>query len=80
MMLAVYPAWMRAEARATESGRLLARASQLAALESAYDCSVFVFRDHDSMAGMAQQVLSVLQVLQVYREIQVLLVLLVRQD
>jgi pimeloyl-ACP methyl ester carboxylesterase len=33
-------------------------AHQLAALESAYDCSVFVFRDHDSMAGMAQQVLS----------------------
>ncbi len=33
-------------------------AHQLAALESAYDCSVFVFRDHDSMAGMAEQVLS----------------------
>ena len=33
-------------------------AHQLAALESAYDCSVFVFRKHDSMAGMAQQVLS----------------------
>jgi pimeloyl-ACP methyl ester carboxylesterase len=33
-------------------------AHQLAALESEYDCSVFVFRDHDSMAGMAQQVLS----------------------
>lgn len=33
-------------------------AHQLAALESAYDCSVFVFRDHDSMAGMAHQVLS----------------------
>ena len=28
-------------------------AHQLAALESAYDCSVFVFREHDSMAGMA---------------------------
>ena len=37
MTLAVYPAWMRAEARATESGRLLARASQLAALESERD-------------------------------------------
>ena len=33
-------------------------AHQLAALESAYDCSVFVFREHDSMAGMAEQVLS----------------------
>lgn len=33
-------------------------AHQLAALESAYDCSVFVFRKHDSMAGMAEQVLS----------------------
>ena len=31
---------------------------QLAALELAYDCSVFVFREHDSMAGMAEQVLS----------------------
>lgn len=33
-------------------------AHQLVALESAYDCSVFVFREHDSMAGMAEQVLS----------------------
>ncbi|PIT78186.1 alpha/beta fold hydrolase [Limnohabitans sp. G3-2] len=35
-------------------------AHQIAALQSAYDCRVFVFREHDSMAGMAQQVLSVM--------------------
>ncbi|OYU13559.1 MAG: alpha/beta hydrolase [Comamonadaceae bacterium PBBC1] len=33
-------------------------AHQIAALQPAYDCRVFVFREHDSMAGMAQQVLS----------------------
>lgn len=33
-------------------------AHQIAALQSAYDCRVFVFREHDSMAGMAHQVLS----------------------
>ncbi|WP_143474018.1 alpha/beta fold hydrolase [Limnohabitans sp. B9-3] len=33
-------------------------AHQIAALQSTHDCRVFVFRDHDSMAGMAQQVLS----------------------
>lgn len=33
MTLALYPAWTRAEARAAESGRLLARASQLSVLE-----------------------------------------------
>ena len=31
---------------------------QIAALQTTHDCRVFVFRDHDSMAGMAQQVLS----------------------
>ncbi len=31
---------------------------QLAALGATHDCQVFVFRDHDSMAGMAEQVLS----------------------
>ncbi len=34
---AVYPAWTRAEARAAESGRLLARASQLSMLEAERD-------------------------------------------
>ena len=33
-------------------------AQQIAALQATHDCRVFVFRDHDSMAGMAQQVLS----------------------
>lgn len=33
-------------------------AHQIAALQADYDCRVFVFREHDSMAGMAQQVLS----------------------
>lgn len=33
-------------------------AHQIAALQSTYDCRVFVFRDHDTMEGMAQQVLS----------------------
>lgn len=33
-------------------------AHQIAALQSDHDCRVFVFREHDSMAGMAQQVLS----------------------
>ena len=33
-------------------------AHQIAALQTTHDCRVFVFRDHDSMAGMAQQVLS----------------------
>lgn len=33
-------------------------AHQLAALGATHDCRVFVFRDHDSMAGMAAQVLS----------------------
>ena len=33
-------------------------AHQIAALQATHDCRVFVFRDHDSMAGMAQQVLS----------------------
>jgi pimeloyl-ACP methyl ester carboxylesterase len=33
-------------------------AHQLAALGATHDCKVFVFRDHDSMAGMAGQVLS----------------------
>jgi pimeloyl-ACP methyl ester carboxylesterase len=32
-------------------------AHQVAALADTHDCSVFVFRDHDSMAGMAAQVL-----------------------
>jgi pimeloyl-ACP methyl ester carboxylesterase len=32
-------------------------AHQLAELRATHDCSVFVFRDHDSMAGMAEQVL-----------------------
>ncbi|MEY2795771.1 MAG: hypothetical protein RIR10_1487 [Planctomycetota bacterium] len=36
-MFAAYPAWMRAEARATESGRLFARASQLVMLEAERD-------------------------------------------
>lgn len=31
---------------------------QIAALQATHDCQVFVFRDHDSMTGMAQQVLS----------------------
>ena len=31
---------------------------QIAALQATHDCQVFVFRDHDSMNGMAQQVLS----------------------
>ena len=33
-------------------------AHQIAALQATHDCQVFVFRDHDSMAGMASQVLS----------------------
>lgn len=33
-------------------------AHQIAALQATHDCRVFVFRDHDSMAGMAQQVLA----------------------
>lgn len=33
-------------------------AHQLAALRDTHDCRVFVFRDHDTMAGMAEQVLS----------------------
>lgn len=33
-------------------------AHQIAALQADYDCRVFVFREHDSMAGMAHQVLS----------------------
>lgn len=33
-------------------------AHQIAALAATHDCRVFVFRDHDSMAGMAGQVLS----------------------
>jgi pimeloyl-ACP methyl ester carboxylesterase len=33
-------------------------AHQTAALSATHDCQVFVFRDHDSMAGMAEQVLS----------------------
>jgi pimeloyl-ACP methyl ester carboxylesterase len=33
-------------------------AHQIAALSAAHDCRVFVFRDHDTMAGMAGQVLS----------------------
>ncbi|MEN9630648.1 MAG: 3-oxoadipate enol-lactonase 2 [Pseudomonadota bacterium] len=33
-------------------------AHQLAALQATHDCQVFVFRDHDSMSGMATQVLS----------------------
>jgi pimeloyl-ACP methyl ester carboxylesterase len=33
-------------------------AHQVAALQATHDCRVFVFRDHDSMAGMAGQVLS----------------------
>jgi pimeloyl-ACP methyl ester carboxylesterase len=33
-------------------------AHQLAALQRTHDCQVFVFREHDSMAGMADQVLS----------------------
>ena len=33
-------------------------AHQIAALGATHDCRVFVFRDHDSMAGMAGQVLS----------------------
>jgi pimeloyl-ACP methyl ester carboxylesterase len=33
-------------------------AHQIAALGATHDCKVFVFRDHDSMAGMAGQVLS----------------------
>lgn len=33
-------------------------AHQISALQSAYDCRVFVFREHDTMAGMAKQVLS----------------------
>jgi pimeloyl-ACP methyl ester carboxylesterase len=33
-------------------------AHQLAALQAKHDCQVFVFRDHDSMSGMATQVLS----------------------
>jgi len=33
-------------------------AHQIAALGATHDCQVFVFRDHDSMAGMAEQVLS----------------------
>jgi len=33
-------------------------AHQIAALQADYDCRVFVFRAHDSMAGMAHQVLS----------------------
>ena len=37
MTLVAYPAWMRAEARSAESGRLLARASQLAMLEAERD-------------------------------------------
>jgi hypothetical protein len=32
-------------------------AHQLDALADTHDCRVFVFRDHDSMAGMARQVL-----------------------
>jgi pimeloyl-ACP methyl ester carboxylesterase len=33
-------------------------AHQMAALSEAFDCQVFVFRDHDTLAGMADQVLS----------------------
>jgi pimeloyl-ACP methyl ester carboxylesterase len=33
-------------------------AHQIAALSATHDCQVFVFRDHDTMAGMAGQVLS----------------------
>jgi pimeloyl-ACP methyl ester carboxylesterase len=33
-------------------------AHQVAALQATHDCRMFVFRDHDSMAGMAGQVLS----------------------
>ena len=33
-------------------------AHQLAALGATHDCTVFVFRDHDSMRGMAEQVLA----------------------
>jgi pimeloyl-ACP methyl ester carboxylesterase len=33
-------------------------AHQVHALQATYDCRVFVFRDHDSLAGMAEQVLA----------------------
>ena len=33
-------------------------AAQVAALEADYECAVFAFRDHDSLAGMAQELLA----------------------
>ena len=33
-------------------------AHQVAALAATHDCQVFVFREHDSMAGMAEQLLA----------------------
>jgi len=33
-------------------------AAQVAALEADYECAVFVFRDHDSLAGMAEELLA----------------------
>ena len=33
-------------------------AAQLAVLDDDYDCRIFVFRDHDSLAGMAQELLT----------------------
>jgi pimeloyl-ACP methyl ester carboxylesterase len=33
-------------------------AAQLAALEADYECSVFAFRDHDSLGGMAEELLA----------------------
>jgi pimeloyl-ACP methyl ester carboxylesterase len=33
-------------------------AAQVAALEADYECSVFAFRDHDSLGGMAEELLS----------------------
>src|SRR6266536_5859175 len=33
-------------------------AAQVAALEADYECGVFAFRDHDSLAGMAEELLA----------------------
>src|SRR5438128_10174279 len=33
-------------------------AAQVAALEADYECAVFAFRDHDSLAGMAEELLA----------------------
>ena len=33
-------------------------AAQVAALESDYECSIFAFRDHDSLGGMAEELLA----------------------